>query len=193
LAGFKIGRGERARPPCSHFPKGRDPSFSSLSRSSVLPAVDCTHHSRLAGGSKFGSPEDPIYYRVYDWQLAQKDDDGEGIAAANSKGLSTLVLRKKRILSEAFRQVDKDQSGFISRAKWSSIMEKVTGMSISWPALMSVLVDDEDIRADDGAIQWQNFLNKVRCQQASCTFYACPSHPPPSPAVVSCPAANQSC
>lgn len=110
--------------------------------------------SFAAGGARATEPE--VHYTVYDYQLAAK---GQGnLLKANQTGLSSLVLRKKRPLMAAFAQVDKDRTGYISKDKWCKVMDNVTGLAISWVAMVDVLVDKDDMVGD--SINWGAFMSK---------------------------------
>ena len=74
-------------------------------------------------------------------------------------GLSTLVLRKKKVLAQAFAQVDRNNTGLITVEKWAGVLEHVTGLHIQWPALLGTIVNPED--REGGLINWSKFLNKV--------------------------------
>ena len=41
-------------------------------------------------------------------------------------GLSSLVLRKKRALTAAFTQVDKEGDGYVTKDKWCKVMDNVS-------------------------------------------------------------------
>lgn len=41
-------------------------------------------------------------------------------------GLSSLVLRKKRALTTAFTQVDKEGNGYVTKDKWCKVMDNVS-------------------------------------------------------------------
>lgn len=43
-------------------------------------------------------------------------------------GLSSLVLRKKRPLIEAFTQLDKEGSGYVTKDLWCKVMENVSAV-----------------------------------------------------------------
>lgn len=42
------------------------------------------------------------------------------------QGLSSLVLRKKKALIAAFTQVDKDETGYVTKSRWCQVMENVS-------------------------------------------------------------------
>ena len=73
--------------------------------------------------------------------------------------MSTLVLRKKKVLNDAFAQVDRNNTGYISSDKWAGVLEHVTGLQIAWHDLVDVLVSPEDRDGDN--IQWAKFISKV--------------------------------
>eukprot|EP01084_Bolivina_argentea_P239361 402330_1 len=129
--------------------------------------------SKIAGGSKFGiSNEYPvIYYRVHCWLSCDENDDKAFVERANKNGLSSLVLRRKRFLLEAFRQLDKTDSGHVSLEKWAMVMESVIGLDINWLSLIDIIVDKNDKHvcdADDEdkgeCIDYTSFLSKFHAQ-----------------------------
>lgn len=103
----------------------------------------------------------PIYYVVTDYQLARHRDPN-GLSKANMHGLSTLVLRKKKLLAECFAQLDRNGTGVLSIEKWASAMGHVTGLQIAWEHLIGHLVAKEDMR--DGMVVWKSFLSKFHVQ-----------------------------
>jgi hypothetical protein len=64
------------------------------------------------------------------------------------------------VLHDAFAQVDRNNTGFISSDKWAGVLEHVTGLQIAWHDLVDVLVSPEDRDGDN--IQWAKFISKVR-------------------------------
>ncbi len=130
--------------------------------------------SRLAGGDSYGNAvEFPlIYYRVYSWLSCGQEDDVAFVERANKNGLSSLVLRRKRFLLEAFRQLDKTDSGYLSLEKWAMVMEHVIGLDINWCSLVDLIVDKADRRpctdecregmSED--INYASFLSKFHAQ-----------------------------
>ena len=53
--------------------------------------------------------------------------------------VSALIVRKKNALRIAFQAVDGDNSGKITRAHWSEVMLRVTGIKIRWLAMLKSL------------------------------------------------------
>ncbi|CAM9845367.1 unnamed protein product [Ectocarpus fasciculatus] len=83
-----------------------------------------TDDSFAAGGMRATSPE--VHYTVYEYQLTAADKDHGNLLKANQSGLSSLVLRKKRALTAAFTQVDKEGKGFVTKDKWCQVMDNVS-------------------------------------------------------------------
>mmetsp|Transcript_11157 Transcript_11157/g.15887 ORF Transcript_11157/g.15887 Transcript_11157/m.15887 type:complete len:700 (+) Transcript_11157:133-2232(+) len=125
--------------------------------------------SYLAGGEyqESKSGEIPLFYTVRDYQLSQSHNKGnlDGVANANRHGLNTLVLRKKKVLAQAFTQVDRNSTGFITIEKWAGVLEHVTGLHIQWPSLVQTLVNKDDM--ENNLINWNKFLNKFHVQLKS--------------------------
>ncbi len=131
------------------------------------------HNSKPAGGKLYGFSSDSpvIYYRVYDWKSNTSNADVAVVERANKNGLSSLVLRRKRYLMEAFRQLDKNYSGYLSLAKWAMVMENVIGLEINWLSVVDTIVDKSDLQStDDGpngsaqSINYASFLSKFHAQ-----------------------------
>lgn len=57
-------------------------------------------------------------------------------------GLSSLVLRKKRALTSAFTQVDKEGNGYVTKDKWCKVMDNVSGLPFDLPPSMTMVVID---------------------------------------------------
>ncbi|CAB1103637.1 unnamed protein product [Ectocarpus sp. CCAP 1310/34] len=115
-----------------------------------------TDDSFAAGGMRATSPE--VHYTVFEYQLTAADKDHGHLLKANQSGLSSLVLRKKRALTAAFTQVDKQGDGFVTKDKWCQVMSNVTGLQISWKAILNIIVDEEDREGDK--INWRAFMSK---------------------------------
>ncbi len=132
------------------------------------------YKSKLAGGRLFGVSSDSpaIFYRVYNWQSnASQTDGGALVERANKNGLSSLVLRRKRYLLEAFRQLDKNDSGYLSLKKWAKVMENIIGLEINWLSVVDIIVDKNDVQRSTnghngscGSINYASFLSKFHAQ-----------------------------
>eukprot|EP00903_Cladosiphon_okamuranus_P008563 g8217.t1 len=115
-----------------------------------------TDDSFAAGGMRATAPE--LHYTVYEYQLSAAEKDHGNLLKANQSGLSSLVLRKKRALTAAFTQVDKEGNGYVTNDKWCKVMDNVTGLQISWAAILNIIVDEED--REEGKINWRAFMSK---------------------------------
>jgi hypothetical protein len=72
------------------------------------------------------------------------------------------------VLHDAFAQVDRNNTGFISSDKWAGVLEHVTGLQIAWHDLVDVLVSPEDRDGDN--IQWAKFISKVLIRWRETTY-----------------------
>ncbi len=132
--------------------------------------------SAIAGGSRFGvSNGSPVvYYNVYSWLACSEEDDKAFLERANKNGLSSLVLRRKRFLLEAFRQIDKTSSGYVTLNKWAKVMQSVTGLEINWLSLVDIIIDMDDRKrfvcggnaaeGKEDCIDYASFLNTFHAQ-----------------------------
>jgi serine/threonine-protein phosphatase with EF-hand domain len=144
----------------------------SMNRGAVLNfSLNDNDDSFLAGGEYQESKCDSVqvFYNVRDYHLSLAQNRGtaslDGVTNANRHGLSTLVLRKKKVLAQAFAQVDRTNSGLITVAKWAGVLEHVTGLHLQWPALLDTIVSPEDREGE--LINWSKFLNKFHVQLKS--------------------------
>ncbi|CAM9525544.1 unnamed protein product [Chrysoparadoxa australica] len=122
-----------------------------------------TDESFVAGGET--ALQMPLLYYtvlVYNLSAEEEGDELAPVVAANQTGLFELILRKRKLIQEAFSQVDQDEDGWVTKDKWAGVMATVTGMRIAWPALVSLLVSEDDIDGD--MIQWRSFLDKFHVQ-----------------------------
>jgi hypothetical protein len=79
----------------------------------------------------------PLNYSVHFYQTAASSI--KNLETSNNNSLRELILKKKPALLSAFEAADTENVGFVSRTKWSEIMQEVTNIKIRWLSILATI------------------------------------------------------
>ena len=103
-----------------------------------------------------------LYFSVYQFTTSQEST--QFIGQTTTILLQDLIRKKWNSIRQKCQAADVDNTGAISKLKWSEIMRDVTNVHILWLPMVSVLCPPDSVRQD--SILYMKFLDSFKVGEA---------------------------
>jgi Ca2+-binding EF-hand superfamily protein len=86
--------------------------------------------------------------------------DSMGVSAASKRTALDLLLKKRRNLLMAFKEIDQSNTGLVSNEQWAKVMSKVTDLKIRWLAMISSIVPANCVPSPN-CVKYMDFIQSL--------------------------------
>lgn len=107
-----------------------------------------------------------LQYRVYYFHIDHDEEELLCTQPNYTLSLHDLIIKKKEYLLEAFELSDPQGLGYVSKATWTDVMQRVLQLPIRWLSLIPELVQNESLVDVDGNVMI-NFTSFIAAHSAS--------------------------